>query len=252
MPLISGRLPGRVSIINFAGRPRGRATIARVRAACRGSPASQVSALRYLALTGAGHASRQGTGQHDRPVHHRARHRACGGRLRGIAERAVACGGAGLRGERVHAQGPEGLALGGQRLPLPARAPPAQVKFADPGNPVRRAGRGSASITRLIHLRPPPGPVPGPGASPLHRIDCSSSHLLSRLGRMAAIGHHRPVRSSIRDEVRAFRRASATRFRRWRAPRARGGGRGCRPPGAPGRRPATRPRSGYRGPAGRG
>ena len=68
---------------------------------------------------GAGHASRRGTGQHDRPVRHGARHRACGGRLRGIAERVAACCGAGLRGKRVHAQGPEGPALSGQRPPMP-------------------------------------------------------------------------------------------------------------------------------------
>ena len=96
-----------------------------------------------------------GTGQHDRAVGHRARHRACGGRLRGIAERAVACCGAGLRGERVHTQGPEGPALGGQRPPMPARALSAQVQLTHPVDPVRRAGRGSAPITRLIHLSSP-------------------------------------------------------------------------------------------------
>ena len=95
--------------------------------------------------------------------------RRCGGRLRRIAERAVACGGAGLRRERVHAQRPEGPALRGQRRPMPARAPSAQVQLAHPVDPVCRAGRGSAPITRLIHLRPPfrsaagprcPGPLP--------------------------------------------------------------------------------------------
>ena len=59
---MSGHLPGRASIINFAGRPGGRATIARARAACPGSPASQASAVRYRVLAGAGHASSRGQG----------------------------------------------------------------------------------------------------------------------------------------------------------------------------------------------
>ena len=118
-----------------------------------------------------------GAGQHDRPVHHLAQRHGCGGRLRRIAERAVACCGAGLRRERVHARRPEGPALGGQRRPLPARALSAQVQLARPVDPVCRAGRGSAPITGLIHLRPPSGPPPGPGARPAVPygllVDCS-------------------------------------------------------------------------------
>jgi len=88
---------------------------------------------------------------------------------------------------RAH-PGPEGPALRGQRPPMPARALSAQVQLAHPVDPVRRAGRGSARITRLVHLPPPSGP-PGPGARPAapHRL-LASSHLLSRLGRLAAMG----------------------------------------------------------------
>jgi hypothetical protein len=58
----------------------------------------------------------------------------------------------------MHAKRPESPALSRQRPPLPARAMPAQVKLAspvDPVYPVRRAGRGPAPITCLIHLPPP-------------------------------------------------------------------------------------------------
>jgi AcrR family transcriptional regulator len=152
-------------------------------------------------LAGPDHASRRGRGGIiRRSIIWRSNH-ACGEWLCRIADRAVACCGAGLRREHVHAEGPEGPALSGQRPPLPARPLSAQVQLANPVYLVRRADRGSAPITRLIHLPPP---------------------------------------------------SSATRFRRWRAPRARGGGRGYRPPGGLGRWPATMPRSAYRGPAGRG
>jgi len=137
-----------------------------------------------------------GAGQHDRPVHHLAQRHGCGGRLRRIAERAVACCGAGLRRERVHARRPEGPALGGQRRPMPARALSAQVQLARPVDPVCRAGRGSAPITGLIHLRPPSGPPPGPGARPAVPYGLLATfRLLSRPGRIAAVGCHRPVRS---------------------------------------------------------
>ena len=137
-----------------------------------------------------------GAGQHDRPVHHLAQRHGCGGRLRRIAERAVACCGAGLRRERVHARRPEGPALGGQRRPLPARALSAQVQLARPVDPVCRAGRGSAPITGLIHLRPPSGPPPGPGARPAVPYGLLATfRVLSRPGRIAAVGCHRPVRS---------------------------------------------------------
>ena len=117
-------------------------------------------------------------------------------RLRRIADRAVACCGTGLRRERVHAQRPEGPALSGQRPPMPARALSAQVQLAHPVDPVRRAGRGSAPITGLIHLRPPSGPPPGPGARPAVPYGLLATfRVLSRPGRIAAVGCHRPVRS---------------------------------------------------------
>ena len=58
----------------------------------------------------------------------------------------------------MHAKRPEGPALSGQRPPLPTRAMSAQVKLASPVHPVysvRRADRGPAPITCLIHLSPP-------------------------------------------------------------------------------------------------
>ena len=55
----------------------------------------------------------------------------------------------------MHAQRPEGPALSGQRPPVPARALPAQVKLANPVDPVSCADCGPAPITRLIHRRPP-------------------------------------------------------------------------------------------------
>ena len=92
-------------------------------------------------------------------------------RLRRLLDRAVARRGTGLRCQGMHAKRPEGPALSGQRPPLPARAMSAQVKLASPVYPVypvRRADRGPAPITRLIHLPPPavPSPDPGPRSDP--------------------------------------------------------------------------------------
>ena len=83
-------------------------------------------------------------------------------RLGRLVKRTVGRCGAGLRRECVHAKRPEGPALIGQRSPMPARAVPAQVKLASPVDPVRRADRGSASITCLIHFLPPAEPRPPP------------------------------------------------------------------------------------------
>ena len=98
-------------------------------------------------------------------------------RLRRILDRAVARCGTGLRRERVHAQRPEGPALSGQRPPMPARALSAQVKLAHPVDPIRRADRGAAPITGLIHLLPPSGPSRAQVPGPLHRSDCSLRHI---------------------------------------------------------------------------
>ena len=63
----------------------------------------------------------------------------------------------GLRRERMRAQRRDGPALGGERGPLPAGAVGAQVELAEPVHAVRRTGRGSAPITRLVHFRLPWG-----------------------------------------------------------------------------------------------
>jgi hypothetical protein len=72
--------------------------------------------------------------------------------LRRIVNGAVVWCGTGLRRERMHAKRPERPALSGQRPPLSARAMRAQIKLAHPVYSVRRADRGPAPITRLIHL----------------------------------------------------------------------------------------------------
>jgi len=249
---MSGHLPGRASIINFAGGPGGRATIARVRAACPGSHASQVSALQYLVLGGTDHASRRGQGsmigrsiigRSITPAAEATRHRRAGRSLRRrwLAARARAHPGA-RRSSSVRTAPAN---AGSRTVRTGTARPPGR-----PGTPCRsRVRTDHTSHSSLSALG-----SAGPGA----QSRCTAliaSHLTSAVPARPDGGHRiitRPVRSSIRDEVRAFRRASATRFRRWRAPRARGGGRGCRPPGAPGRWPATMPRSVYRGPAGRG
>src|SRR5262249_11914079 len=91
---------------------------------------------------------------------------------------------------------PEGPALSGQRPPVLARAASAQVKLANPVYSVRRADRRPAPITSLVHLLPPAGPLPGPGARPaapypLH----TTSHLLPRPDRLSGHWHHRPDQS---------------------------------------------------------
>jgi len=94
----------------------------------------------------------------------------------------------------MHAQRPEGPALSGQRPPLPARAMSAQVKLAGPAYPaypVRRADRGPAPITRLIHLPPPAGPLPDPGPRSYTPLSAHPVNLLSRLGR--SCGHRAPT-----------------------------------------------------------
>jgi hypothetical protein len=78
--------------------------------------------------------------------------------LRRIVERPnVVSRGTSLRRECMHAKRPDGPALSGERRPLLARAVSAQVKLADPDHAVRRPDRGSAPITRLVHLPPPVG-----------------------------------------------------------------------------------------------
>ena len=62
---------------------------------------------------------------------------------------------ASLRRERMLASGPDGPALGGQRLPVAARAVPAKVKLPRPVHATHCSNRGSAPITRLVHLLPP-------------------------------------------------------------------------------------------------
>jgi hypothetical protein len=110
----------------------------------------------------------------------------------------VAYSGNGLRCEGMHAKRPEGPTLSGQRTPLPARAMSAQVKLASPVYPVypvRRADRGSASITRLIHLSPPAGPLPAPGPRSCPILITHRVNKLSPRAARAATGHHRPAQN---------------------------------------------------------
>ena len=133
------------------------------------------------------------------------------GPLRGIANWAVAC----LRRQRLHAKRPESPALSGQRPPLPARAMSAQVKLANPVYPVRRADRGPAPITRLIHPPPPAGPLPGPGAWPAALYGfLTTSHLLPGPAAIAAIG------TTARS--RAGSHGAGHRHRAWAATRSDG------------------------------
>jgi len=78
----------------------------------------------------------------------------------------------------MRAKGPDGPALGGQRRPFLARAVSAQVKLASPQHPVRRAGRGSAPITCLVHL----GLLPQ--AAPFDQVPAA---LRASAGRVAAL-----------------------------------------------------------------
>lgn len=97
----------------------------------------------------------------------------------------------------MHAKRPEGPALSAQRPPLPARAMPAQVKLAspvDPVYPVRRADRGPAPITCLIHL-PPPAVRCRVQVRQLHILITHHVDLVSRPAVRAATGHHRPAQS---------------------------------------------------------
>src|SRR5215470_13944675 len=89
----------------------------------------------------------------------------------------------------MHTERPEGPALSGQRPPVLARAASAQVKLANPVYSVRRADRGPAPITCLVHLMPPAGPLPGPGAQPA-ALFClfTTSPLLPPPGRISALG----------------------------------------------------------------
>lgn len=92
----------------------------------------------------------------------------------------------------MHAKRPEGPALSGQRPPLPARAMPAQVKLAspvDPVYPVRRADRGPAPITCLIHL-PPPAVRCRVQVRQLHILTTHHVNLVSQPGR--SCGHRAP------------------------------------------------------------
>ena len=98
----------------------------------------------------------------------------------------------------MHAKRPEGPALSGQRPPLPARAMSAQVKLASPVHPVypvRRADRGPAPITRLIHLPPPAVPLPDPGLRSYTILIATTSICSPGSAAHAATGHYRPARS---------------------------------------------------------
>jgi hypothetical protein len=105
--------------------------------------------------------------------------------LRRILERTIAWLGAGLWRERMHAKWPEGPTLGGQRPPALARAASAEVKLTNPVYPVRRADRGSAPITRLIHLprHLPVQPVP------LSNTERSAFFQIQARSWLAACGH---------------------------------------------------------------
>jgi len=97
----------------------------------------------------------------------------------------------------MHAKRPEGPALSGQRPPLPARAMPAQVKPAspvDPIYPVRRADRGPAPITCLIHL-PPPAVRCRVQVRQLHLLITHHVNLVPGPAVRAATGYHRPAQS---------------------------------------------------------
>ena len=76
---------------------------------------------------------------------------------------------------------------------------PAQVQLAHPVYPVRRADRGSAPVTRLIHLPATCRSGAGPGVpGPLHHSGCSSRQISFRLGATAAVGHHRGPEMPVR------------------------------------------------------
>jgi hypothetical protein len=97
----------------------------------------------------------------------------------------------------MQAKRPEGPALSGQRPPLPAPAMPAQVKLAspvDPVYPVRRADRGPAPITCLIHL-PPPAVRCRAQVRQLHTLITHHVNLVSGPAARAATGYHRPAHS---------------------------------------------------------
>lgn len=97
----------------------------------------------------------------------------------------------------MHAKRPEGPALSGQRPPLPAPAMPAQVKLAspvDPVYPVRRADRGPAPITCLIHL-PPPAVRCRAQVRQLHTLITHHVNLVPGPAVRAATGYHRPAQS---------------------------------------------------------
>jgi hypothetical protein len=123
----------------------------------------------------------------------------------------------------MHAKRPEGPALSGQRPPLPARAMPAQVKLAspvDPVYPVRRAGRGPAPITCLIHL-PPPAVRCRVQVRQLHILITHHVNLVSRPGR--SCGHRAPPPGP------ELARGAGRRHRAWAT--LRSGGRLGRLPG---------------------
>jgi hypothetical protein len=129
------------------------------------------------------------------------------------------------------AKRPEGPALCGQRPPVLARAVSAQVKLANPVYSVRCADRGPAPITCLVHLLPPAGPLPGPGAQSAALVsNCSACTSASLPGRLSRHQRHRPHQSQF-----AQRRSSSSclgdALRRPAQP-AQGGGSATRTPAA--------------------
>ena len=76
----------------------------------------------------------------------------------------------------------------------------AQVKLASPVYPVypvRRADRGPAPITRLIHLPPPAVPLPDPGPRSYTILIAHHVNLLSRLGRSRPPGTTARLRAGL-------------------------------------------------------
>ena len=124
------------------------------------------------------HRSRQPprAGQHLPPVHHRAQQPRLRRRLRRIADRAVACCGAGLRRERVHTQGQKvqpcaDSARQCRRAHCPHRysSPTRSTRYAAPV-----AGPHGSHVSFISrHLPVRRAQVLGP----LHRIDCSPAHI---------------------------------------------------------------------------
>jgi hypothetical protein len=107
------------------------------------------------------------------------------------------------------AKRPEGPALSGQRPPVLARTASAQVKLTNPVDSVRRADRGPAPITCLVHLLPPAGSAAGPRC-PVRDPVLIAHHFTSASPARPFSGHwhHRPDQSRF-----AQRRSPSSRLR---------------------------------------